>query len=142
MEYPGGCVIGARPIDYHLKALKKMGAVFEEKEGRIVGHAPNGLHGADICFETPSVGATENIVLAAVTAKGCTRITGAAVEPEVEHLCRYLKQCGASVSGIGTADLCICGGKHLHGTKYHVPSDRIVAGTYLLACLGTGGNIL
>lgn len=142
MEYPGGCVIGARPVDYHLKALSKMGAVFEEEDGMIRGRAPFGLHGADIHFDAPSVGATENIILAAVTASGVTRITGAAVEPEVEHLCRYLKKCGAVLTGIGTDCLCIYGGSRLHGTRYFIPGDRIVAGTYLLACLATGGNVL
>ena len=142
MEYPGGCVIGARPIDFHLEALKKMGAVFEEKDGKVWGRAPEGLHGADICFQTSSVGATENIILAAVTAEGITRLWGAAREPEVEHLCRYLKKCGARIEGIGTECLTITGGKCLYGTQYRVPADRIVAGTYLIACLGTGGNVL
>lgn len=162
MEYPGGCVIGARPVDLHLNALRQMGAVFKEEEDRIVGKAPDGLHGADIFWEIPSVGATENIVLAAVTAEGVTRIHGAAREPEVEHLCRYLAACGADIEGIGTRKLCIHGshmrgcGKEasrntalyensrensLHGTVYTIPSDRIVAGTYLLACLGTGGSV-
>lgn len=142
MEYPGGCVIGVRPIDYHLRALSRMGAIFEERAGRISGYAPGGLHGAEISFDTPSVGATENIVLAAVTAEGDTVIRGAAMEPEVEHLCRYLVQCGADITGIGTGKLRIRGGKHLHGATYHVPADRIVAGTYMMACLGTGGDIL
>lgn len=142
MEYPGGCVIGARPIDFHLEALKKMGAVFEEKDGKVWGRAPDGLHGADICWNTSSVGATENIILAAVTAEGITRIRGAAREPEVEHLCRYLKKCGAKIQGIGTESLIITGGGSLHGTQYSVPADRIVAGTYLIACLATGGNVL
>ncbi len=142
MEYPGGCVIGARPIDFHLEALRKMGAVFEEKDGKVWGWAPKGLHGADILFHTSSVGATENIILAAVTAEGVTRLHGAAREPEVEHLCRYLSECGADIQGIGTDCLIITGGKDLHGTKYRVPADRIVAGTYLIACLGVGGNVL
>ncbi len=142
MEYPGGCVIGERPIDFHLEALKKMGAVFEEKDNRLHGWAPYGLHGADICFTTKSVGATENMILAAVTADGETNICGAATEPEVEHLCRYLKKCGAGIQGIGTECLSITGGSPLRGTEYEIPADRIVAGTYLLACLGTGGNVL
>ena len=142
MEYPGGCVIGERPIDLHLAALKQMGAEFEEKDGRIRGLAPDGLHGADIHWNISSVGATENIVLAAVTAQGETRIFGAAKEPEVEHLCRYLVACGASIEGIGTDCLHITGGRPLHGAHYTVPTDRIVAGTYLLACLATGGCVL
>ncbi len=142
MEYPGGCVIGARPIDFHLDALKKMGAQFQEKDGKLWGSAPKGLHGADISFQTKSVGATENIILAAVTAEGVTRIVGAATEPEVEHLCRYLEKCGAQILGIGTENLTITGGKNLRGAVYRIPADRIVAGTYLMACLGAGGNVL
>ena len=142
MEYPGGCVIGKRPIDMHLEALKQMGAVFEEKNGKICGKAPGGLHGAEIHWNISSVGATENIILAAVTAQGKTRICGAAREPEVEHLCRYLLACGADIEGVGTDCLCITGGNVLRGTQYTVPADRIVAGTYLFACLAAGGNIL
>ncbi len=142
MEYPGGCVIGKRPIDFHLQALAQMGAVFEEKDNKLCGRAPGGLHGADICFDIKSVGATENIILAAVAAKGVTRIFGAATEPEVEHLCRYLQKCGAQIRGIGTEFLTITGGSELRGTDYRIPADRIVAGTYLLACLGAGGSVL
>ena len=142
MEYPGGCVIGKRPIDLHLEALQQMGAVFEEKDGRICGKAPEGLHGADIHWNISSVGATENIILAAVTAQGKTKIHGAAREPEVEHLCRYLLACGGDIEGVGTDCLCISGGKVLRGTHYTVPADRIVAGTYLLACLAAGGCVL
>lgn len=141
MEHPGGCVIGRRPIDFHLDALRQMGAVFWEQQGKIAGTAPYGLHGAEITFRSPSVGATENVVLAAVTAKGTTVIHGAAKEPEVEHLCRYLACCGAKMTGIGTETIRIEGGAVLHGCEYRVPSDRIVAGTYLLACVGAGGNV-
>lgn len=142
MEYPGGCVIGARPIDLHLEALSKMGAVFCEKEGKIFGIAPDGLHGAEITLRLPSVGATENIVLAAVNADGVTQLNGAAREPEIEHLCRYLQCCGALIEGIGTDCLRIMGGgRQLRGTCYTIPADRIVAGTYLLACVGTGGSV-
>lgn len=142
MEYPGGCVIGERPIDLHLQALAQMGVQFHEEEDRICGQAPEGLHGADISLALPSVGATENIVLAAVTASGSTRISGAAREPEVEALCRYLNACGARIDGIGGSCLEIQGVSRLHGACYRIPTDRIVAGTYLYAALGTRGCIL
>lgn len=141
MEHPGGCVIGERPIDLHLKALEKMGVTFSEEGGRLVGNAVR-LRGAEIRLSIPSVGATENILLAAVQAEGDTVITGAAREPEVEALCHYLTACGAGIEGVGTSRLCIRGGKKLHGAEFHVPPDRIVAGTYLLACVGCGGSVL
>lgn len=142
MEYPGGCVIGNRPIDLHLHALEQMGVCFHEKGNRICGEAPEGLHGAEIVLAFPSVGATENIVLAAVTARGITRIQGAAREPEVEALCRYLTACGAEIDGIGSNCLEIRGVEGLQGATYCIPADRIVAGTYLYAALGTGGCVL
>lgn len=142
MEYPGGCVIGERPIDLHLQALKQMGVRFHEEDGRICGQAPEGLSGADISLALPSVGATENIVLAAVTAKGRTRVRGAAREPEVEALCRYLNACGARIDGVGSSELEIQGVERLHGASYRIPTDRIVAGTYLYAALGTRGCVL
>ncbi len=140
MEYPGGCVIGARPIDLHLKALKAMGVCFSEEEGKLVGKALR-LHGADIRLDFPSVGATENIVLAAVMAKGDTVINGAAKEPEVACLCRYLCACGARIEGIGSSVLHISGSLKLHGAEFAIPSDRIVAGTYLFGCVGCGGSV-
>ncbi len=142
MEYPGGCVIGKRPIDLHLRALEQMGVCFSEEGDRICGRAPEGLQGAEIRLALPSVGATENILLAAVTARGCTRIEGAAREPEVEALCRYLNACGARIDGIGTSCLEIQGVCRLHGAVYRIPADRIVAGTYLDAALGTRGCVL
>lgn len=142
MEHPGGCIIGERPIDLHLQALRQMGVRFHEEGGRICGEAPDGLCGAEIILPFPSVGATENIVLAAVTARGCTRIRGAAREPEVEALCRYLNACGARIDGIGTSCLDIQGVERLHGASYRIPADRIVAGTYLYAALGTRGCVL
>ncbi len=141
MEYPGGCVIGERPIDLHISALKRMGVTFCEADGRLRAFTEE-LHGADIPLSFPSVGATENILLAAVMAEGDTTIRGAAMEPEVVALCEYLQCCGAVIEGIGTAELTIRGGKTLYGTEFQVPSDRIVAGTYLFGCIGTGGCIL
>ena len=141
MEYPGGCVIGERPIDLHISALQRMGVTFVEEAGRL--HAfTDRLHGAEITLPFPSVGATENILLAAVTAEGDTVLTGAAMEPEIVALCEYLECCGAEIDGIGTSVLIIRGGRKLYGGDYHVPSDRIVAGTYLLGCIGAGGSVL
>ncbi len=142
MEHPGGCVIGARPVDLHLKALECLGAVFREEEGLIVGNAGTGLRGTHVALARPSVGATENALLAAVAAEGETCLSGAALEPEIEALCEYLRDCGAWIEGIGTSTLRIRGGRRLLGTRYRIPSDRIVAGTYLLGCLGTGGSVL
>ena len=140
MEYPGGCVIGERPIDLHIDALKRMGVSFWEEGNRLRARAER-LQGADIVLPIPSVGATENILLAAVTAEGDTQISGAAREPEVSALCNYLECCGAGIDGIGTSQLRIRGGRKLYGTDFHVAADRIVAGTYLLGCVGAGGNV-
>ena len=100
------------------------------------------MHGAEITLEFPSVGATENILLAAVKADGDTRILGAAREPEVTALCEFLTACGAQIEGIGGSELLVHGDRPLHSTRYTVPSDRIVAGTYLFACIGCGGSVL
>ncbi len=142
MEYPGGCVIGARPIDMHLDALKQMGACFEEKDGLIYARVQDGFHGADIEFRKISVGATENVILAAVLADGITVIRGAAREPEVVALCTYLSACGALIEGAGTDCIVIHGVKRLHGVAVTIPADRIVAGTYLFAVLAAGGCVL
>ena len=140
MEHPGGCVIGERPIDLHLKALEEMGVVFSEEDGKLTGSADK-LHGAVIRLDFPSVGATENVLLAAVLAEGDTELIGAAREPEVQTLCDFLVACGAEIEGIGSSALRIRGGKKLHGASFRVPADRIVAGTYLFACVGCGGSV-
>ncbi len=140
MEHPGGCVIGSRPIDLHIEALKQMGVEFRE-EGGLLKAVSDRLHGAEIRLSKPSVGATENIILAGVMAEGDTVLKGAAKEPEISALCRYLEACGACIEGIGTECLVIRGGRTLYGTDFVVPADRIVAGTYLLAGVGTGGSI-
>ncbi len=140
LEHPGGCVIGERPIDLHLWALEQMGARFSEEKGMIQGRT-EGLHGARIALPMPSVGATENIILAGVMAEGDTHITGAAREPEITALCRYLQNCGAVIEGAGTDHLLVRGGNNLYGAEFTVPSDRIVAGTYLMACIGAGGCV-
>jgi UDP-N-acetylglucosamine 1-carboxyvinyltransferase len=140
MAHPGGCVIGKRPIDLHLMALGKMGVVFEEESGRLHARAES-LHGSEIELPIRSVGATENVILAGVAAEGDTVLRGAAAEPEVSALCRYLRQCGAHIEGDGTDRILIRGGRRLCGTDFRVDADRIVAGTYLLGCLGIGGSV-
>lgn len=143
MEHPGGCVIGERPIDLHIRALEQMGVEFAEEDGLLSARViDEKMHGAQITLDFPSVGATENILLAAVKAYGDTVITGAAREPEVMALCEFLTACGAAMEGIGSSEIVIHGGRELHGTRYTVPADRIVAGTYLFACVGCGGNVL
>ncbi len=141
LGYPGGCVIGKRPIDMHLEALEKMGVSFEEKNGLIHAYT-RGLKGCEITLPMPSVGATENILMAAVFAEGKTVIHNAAKEPEIEALCEYLTGCGANISGIGTSTIVIEGTECLSGTRFRNPGDRIVAGTYLCACMAAGGEVL
>ena len=140
MAYPGGCVIGKRPIDMHLEALRKMGVSISEEEGSFTARAHE-LNGVVITLPFPSVGATENVILAAVKAKGITVLQNAAREPEIVTLCRFLKKAGAVIEGEGSTDIIIQGGNLLHGVQYKIPSDRIVAGTYLLAAVGMGGHI-
>lgn len=140
IDYPGGCVIGERPIDIHLDLLKKMGAVFLTEKKRIFASA-SGLKGADIPLSFPSVGATENGILAAVSAKGKTVLKGCAREPEISHLCHFLEKAGARIEGIGSDRLIIEGVDRLHPVEYEVPSDRIVAGTYLFSAAAAGGNV-
>lgn len=138
--YPGGCTIGARPIDLHIQALEKMNVQFQEEEKFIVGNTL-GFCGADIYFSFPSVGATQQAILAGVLAKGTTRIYNAAREPEIWTLCDMLNKMGARILGAGTKCLCIEGVECLHGIEYQVPCDRIVAQTYLCAAAGCGGEI-
>lgn len=138
MPYPGGCVIGDRPIGMHLHALTKMGVVIETEESRLYASADR-LTGAEVRFQKNSVGATENAVLAAVLAEGTTHITGAAKEPEITELCLFLKNAGADISGIGTDKLIINGVNRLKETVYRIAPDRIVAGTYLFAVAATKG---
>ena len=138
--YPGGCSIGERPIDLHLYALECMGAKIREEDERIEA-VTAGLVGGDIRFAIPSVGATENALLGAVAARGTTTITGAAKEPEIEELCKFLVAMGAEISGIGTGRLTVHGGKALHDVEYEICGDRIVAGTYLGAVMAAGGTV-
>lgn len=140
MAYPGGCVIGERPIDLHLNALRRMGVSIYEKEGCFTARVKE-LEGAVIRLPMPSVGATENVILASVMAKGVTVLQNAAMEPEIVTLCEFLREAGAVIEGIGGSVLIIQGGHKLHGICFRVPADRIVAGTYLMSVLGAGGHI-
>ena len=140
IPYPGGCTIGKRPIDLHLRGLEQLGAVFEHQEHTLSGKAQI-LHGAQIYLDFPSVGATENVLLAAVLAEGTTVLHGAAMEPEIVELADFLRKMGADVHGDGTPVITIRGVKKLHAAEYIVPSDRIVAGTYLFGAVMTMGEV-
>ncbi len=142
MNYPGGCVIGERPIDVHIAALEQMGVTITEEEYFFTATAVE-LTGNVIELPMPSVGATENILLAAVMAKGTTILKNAAPEPEIIALCEFLRAAGADIKEeIGAKTTLIINGRpKLFSTSYKIPADRIVAGTYLLSVLGAGGHI-
>ena len=144
IAYPGGCSIGKRPIDYHLKAIKKMNVTqeFIGEDDTMIHCYSDRILGADIFLEFPSVGATQNIILTAVLSEGTTRIFNAAREPEVIEVCNYLIAAGARICGKGTAFLEIEGVKHLHDVEFRLSSDRIVAGTYMAAVAATGGDVV
>lgn len=143
VSLPGGCAIGARPVDLHIKALEKMGAEIEIQNGYIVAKAPQGLKGATIVFDKITVTGTENILMAASLAKGKTKIINAAKEPEVVQLCEILQSAGISIEGIGTSELEIEGsaGELLAMQDICVIPDRIEAGTYLCAGAITNSSI-
>ena len=141
ISYPGGCEIGPRPIDLHLKALKDLGVEIEESHG-FLHCKTNGLKGCDIQLDYPSVGATENTILASVLAKGTTIIRNAAREPEIVDLQCYLNKCGAKVSGAGTSIIKIEGIEKFNDVKYSIISDRIEAGTFMVASAITGGELV
>ncbi|MCI8823972.1 MAG: UDP-N-acetylglucosamine 1-carboxyvinyltransferase [Lachnospiraceae bacterium] len=140
IPYPGGCTIGKRPIDLHLRGLEQLGAVFEHQEHTLSGRVEV-LHGAQVYLDFPSVGATENVLLAAALAEGTTVIHGAAMEPEIVELASFLRKMGASVQGDGTPVITVKGVEKLHAAEYIIPSDRIVAGTYLFGAVMTRGEI-
>lgn len=140
MPFPGGCIIGMRPIDIHITSLGKMGAVFEETDGMLCAET-DGLCGTRIHLRFPSVGATENVILAAVYARGRTRIENCAKEPEIAELCRFLREKGAKIEGEGTSCILVEGVSHLRDSTYTLMPDRIVAGTYLFAAAATRGEI-
>lgn len=141
VSLPGGCAIGARPVDLHLKALEAMGAKFELKEGYVHGEAPSGLKGAVVDFPFVSVGATENALMAATLAKGTTEIRNAAREPEIVDLARCLRAMGAQIEGEGTSTLTVEGVDRLHGATHRVVADRIELGTYMIAPAIAGGDV-
>ena len=140
IAYPGGCDIGLRPIDLHLNALKRLGVTISERDGFIFCECAR-LRGAEILLDFPSVGATENILLAAVKAEGKTVPTGAGKEPEIVDLQNFLNAMGAHISGAGTDVIEIEGVRELHGVTYRPMKDRIEAGTYLLAGAACGGEV-
>ena len=137
LSTPGGCEIGLRPIDLHISAMEQLGAQLTENAGKLMFQVPQGLHGARITLTFPSVGATENIIIAAATAKGRTVLTNAAREPEISDLADFLNACGARIHGAGDSTVV----EALHGTGHTVIPDRIAASTYLLAGAMTQGKI-
>ena len=141
LSFPGGCEIGPRPIDMHLKALRELGAVIKEKHGYLDCHAPYGLKGAKISLSFPSVGATEDIMIAACLASGTTTISNAAREPEICDLADYLNKCGAKIYGAGEGVIVIDGVSSLGGTAHTIIPDRIVAAT-LMSCAAVTGSEL
>ena len=137
---PGGCAIGTRPVDFHLDALEKLGAKIELKNGYIEASSKK-LIGCEINFPGVSVTGTENIMMAAVLAKGQTVLRNVAKEPEVEDLANFLNSMGAKIIGAGTDEIVIDGVESLNGTEFSIPADRIEAGTYLIAAAITGGDV-
>ena len=142
ITFPGGCDLGPRPIDMHLSALRKMGVTIREEYGALDCRAENGLHGAKIALSFPSVGATENIMLAAVLAEGTTVIQNAAREPEIIDLADFLTNCGAKIYGAGGGKITVNGVKKLYGCEYGIMPDRIVCATYLSCAAAAGGEIV
>lgn len=141
VSFPGGCAIGSRPVDQHLRALEAMGAEIEIGEGYIHARSNGRLKGARVMFDMVTVGGTENAVMAAALADGASIIENAAREPEVVDLCHCLNAMGAKVSGIGTDTLRVEGVEKLHGAEYSVMPDRIETGTYLVAAAATRGKV-
>lgn len=140
LSHPGGCVIGDRPIDIHLKALRCLGACCED-DGIVLRARALGMCAATIALDFPSVGATENVIMAAVAAEGTTCLKNAAAEPEIKWLCAFLRSAGAGIRKEGDEALLIEGGRPLHSCCFEIPADRIVTGTYLCACLAAGGKV-
>jgi UDP-N-acetylglucosamine 1-carboxyvinyltransferase len=141
VSMPGGCAIGTRPVDLHLQGLSLLGAEIDLREGYVHATAPRGLVGAEIVFPMVSVGATENLLMAASLAKGTTRLVNAAREPEVTDLANCLVSMGAQIEGIGSDTLIVEGVERLHGAEHSVIPDRIEAGTYAIAAAITGGDV-
>lgn len=142
ISQPGGCAIGTRPIDLHLKGFEALGVKIEQGHGYIEASAPEGMTGANIYLDFPSVGATENIMMAAAMANGTTVLENPAEEPEIVDLANYLNQMGARVRGAGTNVITIEGVSELRGVQHSVIPDRIEAGTYMIAAAMTGGDVI
>jgi len=142
VSLPGGCAIGRRPVDLHLKGFVQMGAKIEVREGYIEAYAKRGLKGDNIYLDLPSVGATENIMLAASLARGVTVIEGASRAPEIIELATFLRKMGAKIEGVGTDSIRVEGVRELHPASYSIIPDRIEAGTLLIAGAITGGEVV
>ena len=141
VSFPGGCAIGSRPVDLHIRALEAMGARISVESGYIIAEATEGLRGADFSFDTVTVGGTENAIMAAVLARGESVLRNVAREPEIGDLVGFLRGMGAHIEGDGTDTLVVQGVSALHGATYRVMPDRIEVGTYLVAAAATRGHI-
>lgn len=141
LSFPGGCELGPRPIDLHLSSLRKLGAVIEESHGYLDCRVEGVLQGCEISLPIPSVGATENIMLAACAAEGRTVVRNAAREPEISDLADFINACGGQIAGAGESTLVIEGRSDFHGAEHRVVPDRIVAATYMAAAAVTGGHV-
>ena len=141
VSLPGGCAIGSRPVDQHLKGLEALGAEIHVDGGYVSASAPRGLRGTDVYMDVVTVGGTENLMMAATLAEGRTRLFNCAREPEVVDLGRFLETLGARIEGLGTPTIEIEGVARLHGGDYRVMPDRVEAGTYLIAVAATGGDV-
>ena len=141
VSFPGGCAIGSRPVDLHIRALEAMGAVITVEGGYIVANAPEGLKGVDFTFDMVTVGGTENAVMAASLAAGTSVLRNVAKEPEIVDLVGFLRAMGARIEGEGTDTLTVRGAEALDGASYRVMPDRIEVGTYLVAAAATGGSL-
>jgi UDP-N-acetylglucosamine 1-carboxyvinyltransferase len=142
VSLPGGCAIGARPINLHLEGLERLGAAIRQEHGYIVAEAPHGLRGALVTFDRITVTGTEDLMMAAVLADGETVLENAAREPEVADLAELLRKMGAHIEGAGTSSIRVRGVSRLHGTEHTIIPDRIEAGTFLIAGAITGGDLL
>ena len=142
VSLPGGCAIGSRPIDLHLQALSKLGVEYKIHQGYVHAFAPQGLKGSNIHFSKISVGATENLIIAACLAKGITKLSNCAIEPEIKDLTNFLVKLGCNIKWVGKRSIKIIGVNEIKQTTYSVMFDRIEAGTYLIAAAITEGNLI